>query len=91
MRRALILAAVALAFASLTACERERVEVGESSSADEADASDGSTPMFPIVEGGVDALVGTCGPPPVIGRCLNPCPTGYVTLPDGGGTCECCP
>lgn len=95
MTRALLVTAglaFALAAASLCACERERVEVGESTAPDDGDgSSDGTTPSFPIVEGGVDALVTSCGPPPVIGRCLNSCPTGYVTLPDGGTSCECCP
>jgi hypothetical protein len=93
-RALLVTACIAFACASvlLCACERERVEVGESTAADDGDGSpDGSTPSFPIVEGGVDALVTGCGAPPVIGRCTNSCPTGYVKLPDGGTSCECCP
>jgi len=76
--------------AVLGACDRERVEVGESSSADDPDGSEDAPPSFPT-EGGVDAFLPGCGPSPTIGRCTDTCPTGYVKLPDGGSSCECCP
>jgi hypothetical protein len=74
------------------ACARERVEVGESDAGGASAAEvDGEAPIFPGGDGGADVILSTCGPPPAIGRCNPPCPNGYVTLEDGGATCECCP
>ena len=78
------------------ACARERVEVAEVEAPDAAaDApmtatGDGDPPQFPIVDGGLD-VEPSCGPPPTIGKCGQPCPTGYKPLADGAPTCDCCP
>ena len=78
----------------LSACGREQVEIAEE--ADPSDAAgdalshtDADGPSFPIGDGGgMDGA--TCGSPPPLSQC-NPCPHGYVGLPDGGATCVCCP
>ena len=91
-RRAGLIAAL-LASACAVACARERVEVGEAEPvpSDDAAAPEAESPIFPIGDGGADVVLSTCGPPPSIGRCQQPCPTGYVPLADGAPTCECCP
>jgi len=79
--------ALALAAAAFIACARERVEVGGTE--DGADAPPVAPPPFDFADGGVDSEAGTCGLPPVIGRCF-PCPNGYVAI-NGMPTCDCCP
>lgn len=74
--------------AALAACAREEVEVAEADAGTESPVADPQPP--PFVEGGADALLAACGPPPALGRC-PPCPNGYLPLADGGSSCECCP
>ena len=80
-------------FVAALACERERVDVAETT-ADDAGASshDAPGPIFAHPpEAGADAgedagVVPTCGGPPPVSLC-GPCPNGYVI--DAG--CKCCP
>lgn len=88
--RVAALVAALLACALCAACERERVEVADSDAAGSGSEGDAESPVFPVGEGGPDVILQTCGPPPALGRC-PPCPNGYVPLPDGGASCECCP
>ena len=79
------------ALASLVACERERVEVGDVDGGGEPTVEvDAQPTIVPDKDSGIDVVLVTCGPPPPIGRC-PPCPTGYATGPDGEATCDCCP
>jgi hypothetical protein len=85
-------AAVLVALSSLAACERERVDVGDvdGGAGQPTIEVDAQPTIVPETDSGFDVVLVTCGPPPQIGRC-QPCPTGYVTAPDGEATCECCP
>ena len=85
-----LVAFVSFVLASIVACDRERVDVGDVDGGGETVEVDAQPTIVPGADSGVDVVLVTCGPPPVIGRC-PPCPTGYTTTPDGEASCECCP
>ena len=91
MRFAAALILVSLsALASIAACDRERVDVGDIDGGGETAEVDAQQTIVPQVDGGFDVVLVTCGPPPAVGRC-PPCPNGYAPGPDAEPTCDCCP